>query len=1636
MSFLGNEGGGTLTISDGAHTANISLFGDYLSSYWNLSSDGNGGTDVVDPIAANNWQTLDVGAGGFVDGIDIAPNGTTVVRTDTYGAYIWNGSTWQQLITATSMPSSFVTANNLSNDGQGVYEIQVAPNNSNILYMMYQGYVFESTNDGAAWTQTSFAQVSENPNSAYRMDGQKMAIDPDNANIVYVGTPNNGLFVTYNGGGTWQSVSGVPDGQSTGTGDQHGITGIVFDPALGTVGGNTNTIFAASYGNGVYESTNGGLTWASIGGPSYVEYAAVSSTGLYYVSDGSNIWSYRNGAWTELTSSQGQGFAAVAVNPSNSNEIIAQSPAGYLDVSYDAGATWSGIDWSSNQVSSSDIPWLASANIETGGAVFMSVGGLAFNPLAINELVASAGTGVWSTQLPQTVVGGTQVVWNDQSAGIEQLVANEIIVPPGGDPVLASWDRPFFYISNENAYPSSYGPVSSANIVAGWSVDYASSDPTVLVGLADWFGGSEESGISTNGGQTWTPFPTFIPGAGTNFMGGTIAASTPQNIIWAPADGNQPYYTLNGGQTWNPIALPNVTSWGSFDWAYYLDTRTVTADRVLANTFYLYYGGVGLFETTNGGVNWTEVHSGSISAADTYNSELESVPGQAGNLFFTAGPQSGLQPDGIGFYRSINQGVTWTPVANVQDVSCFGFGAAAPGQNYPSIYIVGWVNNVYGIWQSTNNALSWTQVGTYPNNSLDEIKTISGDPNIFGQVYVGFQGSGYAYLSAAPVVSGVSASPSTGIEAAGQTITLTLAMSEAVTITGAPTLSLNDGGTATYSGGSGTDALTFSYTVSTGDTPVSALAITQVNEPVGTTVTDVAGNAANFSAAQTTFSGLQIEPVAAPSIQSVAESPASGDLNIGKSVTLTLTFSGAVTVSGGTPKLTLNDGGTATYTGGSGGNALTFSYAVGAGQNISSLAATAINLNSAAISDIHGNAASLSLFGLTQTGPQIDTTAPSISSIVETPSSGDLNAGKVVTITLDMSEAVTVNTAGGMPTIALNDGGTASYVSGSGTSALNFSYTVTAGQNTPDLMETAVNLNGSTIKDGAGNAGNMSLTGIPQGSPQVDTTAPTITAISKSPSSGKSYAGQTVSLTLTMSEVVTVSGGTPSLALNDGGTATYSGGFGSNTLTFSYTVGAGQNTSSLAVSAITLNSAVITDGAGNTASLSLNGIGQQGPQIDGTAPQAPTISSSSANAGTDVVNGPTLTLAGAAAPNETVELFDGITLIGTTTSNGAGGWSYATTTAGLVSGLSSFTAVGINSLGDSSSASTPVTLIVEPAINANPSGSASALMVMDRNSTGNLEIYDVGNNAILSAYALGQFGSQWQVSGFGQFFGNSSDDMLLRNSMTGSLEVYDLSNNNITNSVALGQVGLEWNVAGFGDFSSIAGQTDILMRDSLTGAFEVYDISNNAITSAGGMGQVGSEWQVAGFGDFSGRANETDMLMRNGSTGAFEIYDISNNSITFASSMGQVGPEWQVVGFGDFSGKTNETDMLMRNGSTGVFEIYDISHNQIVLASAMGQVGLEWQVAGFGDFSGKPNETDMLMRNSSSGAFEVYDITQNHITLAASMGQVGTEWSIAGSQLIQAMASFAPASDAMTATPPTATVTDQASYLAVTTTHS
>jgi len=254
-----------------------------------------------------------------------------------------------------------------------------------------------------------------------------------------------------------------------------------------------------------------------------------------------------------------------------------------------------------------------------------------------------------------------------------------------------------------------------------------------------------------------------------------------------------------------------------------------------------------------------------------------------------------------------------------------------------------------------------------------------------------------------------------------------------------------------------------------------------------------------------------------------------------------------------------------------------------------------VNLNSATVKDGAGNTANLAGAVTNPSGTlQIDTTAPTVSSLAAsgtgiTSGNGILNAGDVVTLTVNLNEAVTV--AGGTPSLKLNNGGVAAYTGGSGTKVLTFSYTVGAGQNTSDLAVTAVNLNSATVKDSAGNTANLAgAVTNPSGTLQIDTTTPTVSSVAAAGTgitsgNGILNVGDVVTLTVNLDEAVTVAGGTPTLKLNNGGVAAYTGGSGTKVLTFSYTVGTGQNTSDLAVTAVNLNSATVKDSAGNTANL-------------------------------------------------------------------------------------------------------------------------------------------------------------------------------------------------------------------------------------------------------------------------------------------------------------------------------------------------------------------------------------------------------------------------------------------------------------------
>ena len=123
-------------------------------------------------------------------------------------------------------------------------------------------------------------------------------------------------------------------------------------------------------------------------------------------------------------------------------------------------------------------------------------------------------------------------------------------------------------------------------------------------------------------------------------------------------------------------------------------------------------------------------------------------------------------------------------------------------------------------------------------------------------------------------------------------------------------------------------------------------------------------------------------------------------------------------------------------------------------------------------------------------------------------------------------------------------------------------------------------------------------------------------------------AGDEISIQVTFSETVNVTG-TPQLTLETGGSdavVNYASGSGSSVLTFTYTVGAGNTSSDLdyaSTTALALNGGTIQDVGGNNATLTLATPGEAGSLaanealvVDTTVPTVTGVDSSTTDAGT------------------------------------------------------------------------------------------------------------------------------------------------------------------------------------------------------------------------------------------------------------------------------------------------------------------------------------------------------------------------------------------------------------------------------------
>lgn len=702
---------------------------------------------------AYRWRNVAIEGMGFVTGIAIHPTQRNLVyvRTDIGGVYRWNEAErrWIPLMDQFGRSQGHY---------YGIESIALDPKDSNMIYAAVgmntdqkNSEILKSRDQGRTWTATKLrtpngTHVRMGANEEWRWAGERLAVDPNNSQIVYFGSRLDGLFRSSNAADTWQPVTSFPKLDP----NKGGIAFVVFDARSRGFKNRplSQTIYVGVMGHGVYRSRDGGTTWTLITQSPNLnpQQAWVAPDGTLYVTFFSGapnakggVWKYVGDRWTNITPNADRNYSAIAGDPGRANTMMVAeypiSPDGLYRT------TNSGKNWQRIRLNVKAVKWYPDWHLYT------LMGGLAIDPFRPSRVWLTTGFGVMRTE----EITANSSTWCTQMRNLEESLVFVIkSLPTRTGTVLLSGiaDMDGFRHASLTEVPEQTHDRGKFGDTTG--IDFSEANPNfvVRVGSFPGEGGREDSrvrsAVSRDAGRTWQPFVNLPPGAvnGKVAVSATLQPNRLPIIVWAPQGEVYPVRSLDGGKTWQAVRnAPNETTV-----QLWFSSQALASDRVDGNLFYLYkYGdpvNYGLFyRSLDGGATWK------VSASNLPDSHLhvvKALPGKRGEVWL--GTNNNL------LYRSTDAGSSFSAIAQVQKADQFTFGKAAPGRKNPTLFVYGIVNGVEGLFRSDDaTALSgkavgatWVKVST-KEQALSNVMYLEGDPKIYGRVYVGTSGRGIFY---------------------------------------------------------------------------------------------------------------------------------------------------------------------------------------------------------------------------------------------------------------------------------------------------------------------------------------------------------------------------------------------------------------------------------------------------------------------------------------------------------------------------------------------------------------------------------------------------------------------------------------------------------------------------------------------------------------------------------------------------------------------------------------------------------------------------------------------------------------------------------------------------------------------------
>ncbi|MHB9857942.1 cellulose binding domain-containing protein [Streptomyces sp. YIM S03343] len=719
------------------------------------------------------WHNARVDGGGFVPGIVFNRSEKNLVyaRTDIGGAYRWQQSTktWTPLLDSVGWDDwGHTGVVSIATDALAPDKVYAAVGTYTNSWDPGNGAVLRSSDRGASWQKTDLP-FKLGGNMPGRGMGERLAVDPNKDSVLYLGAPSGkGLWRSTDSGVTWSQVTSFPNSgnyqqdptdTSGYASDNQGVVWVTFDESTGTSGTATKTVYVgvADKDNAVYRSTDAGSTWTRLAGQptGYLAhkgvldakngylYLAYSDKGGPYDGGKGRLWRYAtaSGTWTNISpvaeADTYYGFSGLTVDRQHPGTVMATAysswwPDTQIFRSTDSGGTWTKAwDYTSYPnrsnrytIDVSSSPWLTfganpSPPEQTPKLGWMTEA-LEIDPFDSARMMYGTGATLYGTENLTNWDSGGQFTVKPMVQGLEETSVSDLAAPPSGGAQLFSalGDIGGFRHTDLTKVPSMM--FTSPTFTSTTTLDFAETNPNTVVRVGNVDSGAHVA-FSTDNGANWFAGtdPSGVSGGGT-----VAAASDGSRFVWSPA-GTGVQYTTGFGTSWS--ASSGIPA-----------GAVVESDRVDPKTFYGFKSGK-FYVSSDGGTTFTASAATGLPSGDSVR--FKALPGTKGEVWLAGGASDGA----YGLWHSTNGGTAFTKLSNVQQADTIGFGKAAAGASYQTLYTSAKIGGVRGIFRSTDAGASWTRINDDAHQWGWTGAAITGDPRVYGRVYVSTNGRGVIY---------------------------------------------------------------------------------------------------------------------------------------------------------------------------------------------------------------------------------------------------------------------------------------------------------------------------------------------------------------------------------------------------------------------------------------------------------------------------------------------------------------------------------------------------------------------------------------------------------------------------------------------------------------------------------------------------------------------------------------------------------------------------------------------------------------------------------------------------------------------------------------------------------------------------